>query len=103
MAKLYLTEYVDIGRAHGTAVPIADAGSWAENANSPIPIGGVSNPSVAFGANTTVVRVHCDVICSILITFAGLSATTGNARLAANQTEYFFVRPTQILSVIANT
>ncbi len=102
MAKLYLTEHTASGRYAGSAIPVADTANWVENANSPLNIGGALT-SAPFGPNTTLIRVHCDAICSVLITTAGTLATTSNARMAANQTEYWYVRPGQILSVIANT
>lgn len=101
MALLYLTEHTAAGRYGGGVIPVADTGNWVENASSPLSIGGAV-ASAPFGPNTTLIRVHVDAICSILITTAGSLATTSNARMAANQTEYWYVRPGQILSVISN-
>lgn len=102
MALLYVTEFVTAGRYGGGVVPSADAGSWVENGMSPITIAASPAQSAPFGPNTTLVRVHADSICSVLISVTGTHATTSNARWAASQTEYFYVRPGQILSVIAN-
>ena len=102
MAKLYLTEYVGAGRYYGGAIPVADTGGWKENAASPMTINTALNSSV-FSTNTHLVRVHTDAICSIIIGATPLTASTSNARMAANQTEYYNVEPGQVLSVIANT
>lgn len=60
--------------------------------------------SSIFNANTKVIRVHTDAICSIKVdTNPTASATT--MRLAANQTEYFGVAQgkSQRIAVITNT
>lgn len=102
MAFLYVTEFVTTGRDSAAGVPVGHGGSWRENPASPISIGGSNAESTAFGPNTSLIRVHTDAICSILV---GVSpaATTGNARMAANQTEYFAVQGGQQISVISNT
>jgi hypothetical protein len=103
MSKLYVTEFAGAGRYYGGSVPVADTGTWIENANSPITISGSSAASAAFGKNTQLIRVHTDAICSILVTVAGSAATASNARMAANQTEYFAVIPGQTITVISNS
>jgi len=99
MSKLYVTEYMDMGVAAGF-IPIAKEPALVEQA--PIAISGTHAESAAFGPNTRFIRVHTDVICSIVFGDAPV-ATTSHKRLAANQTEYFGVAPQQKLSVIANT
>jgi hypothetical protein len=103
MSLLYVTEFAEAGRYGGGVIPVARTGQWLENANSPITISGASAASAKFGTYTNLVRLHTDTICSIYITTAGTAATTSNARMAANQTEYFAVIPGQIVTVIANT
>lgn len=66
-----------------------------------VSIAGSHNESLPFSDNTQYIRVNCDAICSIAIGPSAV-ATTNNMRLAANQTEYFQVRPGQVISVISN-
>jgi hypothetical protein len=48
--------------------------------------------SAAFKNNTNLIRIHTDGIASFLVSAAGTSAVANtNARMAANQTEYFMV------------
>lgn len=101
MAKLYVTEFVTAGRDPGSGVPVGHGGSWLENPASPIAIGGGALNSASFGTNTSLIRVNCDAVCSIVIGTSP-SATINNARMAANQTEYFAVVPGQQISVISN-
>jgi hypothetical protein len=103
MSRVFLTEHTSAGRYGGGVIPVADTGQWLENANSPINVTGVAANSAPFGPNTSLIRIHTDTVCSVWVTTAGTSATTNNARMAANQTEYWYVHPGQILSVIANT
>jgi hypothetical protein len=67
-----------------------------------VPIGGPAQ-AVPFLPETQMVRLHCDLGCSILFG-DNPTATTSNARMAANQTEYwsFQVHPGLTLSVVAN-
>ena len=102
MAKAYITEFVGPGVAHGGVVPVANAGSWRENGNSPMGITAATTSSVAFGTNTQLVRVNVDSTCSINIGVT-VTATVNNARMSQGQTEYFTVVPGQVLAVIANT
>ena len=98
MAVLYVTEFNNIGG--GARFPVAGA-LWAAVAEQTVAIGGVTASSAAFNANTLFIRVHTDVICSIDIG-AAPTATTSTARMAANQTEYFSVKPGHKIAVIAN-
>jgi hypothetical protein len=100
MAKLFITEFADMPAARSNGNPqMVQQPCIADQAPVTIAVG--ANPSAAFNALTRCVRVHADSICSIV--FGGAAATTSNARMAANQTEYFWVRPGDTLSVIANT
>jgi hypothetical protein len=60
---------------------------------------GASNP---FSSATKAIRVHTDAICSIAIGTNVVGATTSNMRLAANQTEYFFVNAGDQLASTSN-
>ncbi len=101
MAFLYVTEFVTTGKDSAAGVPVGHGGSWRENPSSPISIGGGSVSSTPFATNTSLIRVHTDAICSVIVGTAP-TATTGNARMAANQTEYFAVQAGQQISVISN-
>lgn len=65
-------------------------------------ITGVSTPSNPFNEATRLVRVHCDVVCSIAFGKTPV-ATATNKRLAANQTEVFSVRSGNSVAVIQNS
>jgi hypothetical protein len=105
MSILYIREYIGIAAVgrYGTAAAAVPVGQEPGTDQSLITISGTHAESAAFGATTKLIRVHTDVICSIVISAAGTAATTGGARLAANQTEYFGVSPGMKVSVIANT
>jgi hypothetical protein len=105
MSTCYIREYIGVaavGRfsTASAAVPIAQEPGTDQ---SVITISGTHAESAAFAATTRLIRVHTDTICSIIISAAGTAATTGGARMAANQTEYFGVSPGMKLSVITNT
>jgi hypothetical protein len=98
MAVLYITEYIDIDgtRQVPTEPPLAQ---------QTVAIGAGSVASAAFQGGTTVIRVHTDAICSVVVSPVGqtISATATSGRMAANQTEYRGVKGGQIISVITNT
>lgn len=95
MAVLYIAEFAKpAGGVNATVAPLPPI------AEQTVAIGGSSTASSAFNAQTTLIRVHTDAICSISI---GAAATSSKMRLAAGQTEYFVVTPSQILNVITNT
>lgn len=101
MATLYITEFSDlsVSFARGNLAQVVAQPPVVEQ--TPLAIG-VAAQSAAFNANTTLVRLHADSVCSILFG-ANPTATTANARMAAGQTEYFGVAPGMKVSVIANT
>jgi len=99
MATLYIAEFRGISPAGPSGAQIAKAPPVVEQQ---VAIGGSHAESAAFNNATTVIRVHTDAICSILIGTTPVAAAT-NARLAADQTEYFGVNPGDKISVISNT
>jgi len=103
MAFLYITEYPDLPGAYATYTPqVVRDPPIVDQAPVAIAVGAAS--SSAFNARTRIVRLHCDVVCSILIGPQGSTvATAANARMAANQTEYRMVIPGYVVSVITNT
>lgn len=67
-----------------------------------VTIGGASTQSQVFNERTKFVRLHCDAICSIKFG-ASPTATADDARMVANQTEFFGVTRGHRLAVITNT
>lgn len=101
MATLYITEFSNIGFAGGAASQVA---AQPHNVKQTVAIGGVSAQSSAFAANTSLIRLHTDAICSVQFG-TNPTATATDARMAANQTEYFTVpmTGTHKVAVITNT
>lgn len=100
MAVLYVTEFdapfIDLSKG----MPMVFGPKLAVNN---VAIGAGSVASAAFGANTKIIRVHTDAICSIAVGGAAPVATASDARMAANQTEYFYVKAGDKIAVITNT
>ena len=104
MATLYIEEFSNIGEATnlvGPALSPVNAAKFPSITGQTVAVAGVSAQSSAFSSSTTLIRVHTDVICSVLIGANPTAVTTRN-RMAANQTEYFGVRPGDSLAVIVN-
>lgn len=97
MATLYITEYLDIDGARQVPrePPLKE---------QTVAIGTVAS-SAPFDSRTTVIRLHADAICSVLVSTAGqtATATAASGRMAANQTEYRGVQGGQLISVITNS
>jgi hypothetical protein len=100
---LYLTEFAEVA--------IGPAGRVDQVAQQPplvadqtVSIGAGSLQSAAFNAKTRIVRVHADVVCSVLFG-TNPTALATSARMAAGQTEYFGVPLGQgfKVAVITNT
>src|SRR6516164_11301527 len=105
MAKLYSAEYHGLPQALSTYVPqlVGESGIVDQ---PPITIGASAAQSAPFQTSTRLVRLHTDVICSVLFgPPASTTATANNQRLAANQTEYKMVvdGAGHCVSVITNT
>lgn len=100
MAVLYITEYAHQAKdVNGQLIP---AGTEPPLASQTVAIG-VAAQSAAFNAKTKFVRLHCDAICSVKFG-SNPTATTSDARMAANSTEFFGLGETGLkLSVISNT
>lgn len=97
MAKLYITEHY--AGAHAGAQIV----KWPPRVSQPpVAIGALPVQSLPFSGDAKIVRIHCDTACSIAFG-DNPEATVDDARMAANQTEYFDVNVGQKLSVIANT
>ena len=99
MATLYITEFANIGRDQGQGVPATPLPPVAEQT---LAIGSASAQSGPFNPATNFIRAHVDATCSIAVG-ANPTAAAGSARMAANQTEYFQVRPGDKIAVIQNS
>lgn len=100
MPTVYVTEYSGVGMQSGP-LAIGNTPPMVFSNNVAITAGSLqSNP---FNANTKMIRIHTDAICSIAIGGTNPTATAADARFAANQTEYFWVNPAHRLAVIINT
>lgn len=101
MAVLYLTELNAIGG--GGNHPISGA-QWPAVFEQVVNITGSSVQSAVVHPNTTLLRINVDAPCSIAIG-TNPTATTVNARLAANQTEYFSIPPNSsyMVAVVSNS
>lgn len=108
MATLYVREYKGIGNTQNvTGIGLSNLptqGAQEPGVDQPtININPSTTPSSVFAATTNLVRLHTDAVCSIAFGPPGTVVTTSNARMAANQTEFFSVIPGHIVAVIANT
>lgn len=98
MATAYISE-------HSGAV----LGVWLEVpklVQNNVAITASSVPSNPFSANTSIIRIHTDAVCSIKFSPGPGEvpvATLSDMRLPSNYTEYFAVRPGDMVAVIANT
>lgn len=98
MAKAFISE-------HSGAV----LGVWLEVPQllqNNVAITAGSLPSNPFNGNTSIIRIHTDAVCSIRFSQSPgetPTATLDDMRLPSNYTEYFAVRPGDIVAVIANT
>lgn len=98
MATLYISEYTSSGFASGQVIP---TGLEPAITNQTLAIGAGSVASAPFNAATRFVRLHTDAICSVKFGASPVAAAT-NARLAANQTEFFSVANGLAVAVISN-
>lgn len=99
MASLYITQYSKLGMdPNGQDV---QAGLEPYVAYEKLTYTGTAAASAAFNAQTRFVRLHSDGIFSYRITAAGTAATTGDARVAANATEFIAVEPGSAMKVSA--
>ena len=104
MATLYVEEFWGAGRPQSADGYLgAPIGTQSQPSYSQIvAITGSTTQSAAFRDTTILVRVHTDAICSVKVGGTNPVADTTNARMAANQTEYFSVKGGEKLAVISN-
>lgn len=96
MATLYITEYKRTGNES------TDSANEPAVAEQTVAIGGATAASAAFNSGTSLVRLHTDAICSVKFGTSPI-ATAASARMAANETRWFGVRPGAGLKVAVIT
>lgn len=97
MGILYITEYADEGKdQNGNLAPVAMLPPLAQQAITFT----TSTQSAVLNAQTRLVRLHTDSICSFRAAVNPTAVTT-DARMAAGQTEYFAVPPGSTLKIAA--
>jgi hypothetical protein len=101
MATLYISEFENcIIDARGN--PVAAPEYPTAVPDHTVAITGSSAQSTPFSGKTRFIQYSVDAICSIAID-ANASATTTNARVAANETRFVGVKRGHVIAVIANT
>lgn len=99
MAKVYITEH-PFPRYHlGAPLPVL---MHPPLASQTVVNTGATTQSAAFNADTKIICIHTDSICSVEFG-ANPTATTASRRLAANSTEFFEVGAGHKVAVILNT
>lgn len=98
MTKLYVTEYPFAN----TTIAMEGGLGQEPGTDQVVDYTAGAAASTAFKANTQMVRIHNDSICSVLFG-TNPTATTNNKRMAANSTEYFVVPAGQSYKVSAIT
>jgi hypothetical protein len=104
VATLYVEEYAgtaSVGSNTGQSRVTAQAAQEPSLASQIVAITGSSTQSGPFTVNTTFVRLHTDAICSVAFG-PNPTAVTTQKRMIAGQTEYFGVRPNDLVAVIVN-
>jgi hypothetical protein len=95
-SKLYIREYKTISSLGPIVAQIAPEPGVDQ---APVDFTSGAASSAPFATTTHVVRVWCDVSCSILFGPSPQTATNANAPLGAGAAEYFAVSPGQLVSV----
>lgn len=101
MAFLYICEYERPQDGNAFPMQVADETNVGLD-QTRIANDGASTPSAAFAATTRFVRIHSDSVCSIKFG-PNPTATTSSKRMAAGQTEYYYVKPGDKVAAILNT
>lgn len=104
MAVLYISEATELRVVAGQSAPAIDQPGLATQT---VAIGGASVQSAALNSKTRLVRLHCDIACSIAIG-ANPTATTAMLRMPIGATEFFHLNGADVvgagvkIAVIAN-
>ena len=104
MATLYITEFSHLAPTATPGNDAAPAPVVPGTAEQSIAITAGSVASAAFNANTKMIMVQPDAICSLAFSTSGSAATAVNTahRVAANETRFYGVTPGGKVSVITN-
>lgn len=98
MANLFISEYLETATDYeGRQVM---AGKEPAIATQVVGIVAGHSESNPFTSGTKFVRLHTDVKCNIQIGLAPVAVIDVDARMAANQTEFFAVTPGHSVSVL---
>lgn len=100
MATLYITEYSSIGNSQNGPAQTA-VGKFI--ATQTVALSGSTARSAALSAQTKIVRLHTDAICSFKFGGSTVTAATTDPRMAADNTEYFGVDGGEYIAAITNT
>ena len=98
MAFLYITEYA---RQALDYRGIVAAGEEPAITVQKIAIAAGSTSSAAFNAKTRFVELHTDAVCHVRFGAAPQTAVITDKRMAANQTQFFGVKPGDIVANLA--
>ena len=99
MAKLYITEFTDLGRNFsGLAMAAPSAPPVASQAVTFT----TTTQSAAFNDATKLIMVQADAVCSIEIG-SDPTATTNSMRMAAGETRFYGVTPGHKIAAVTNT
>lgn len=109
MAAVYISEYSAIANVSIHLLGIMSAQSKTQTpaaqepciADQVVAISGSSTQSSEFNAQTTMIRINTDAVCSIAIG-PNPTASATSKRLSANTTEYFGVQRGHKVAVITN-
>ncbi len=104
MATLYITEFSGLGQFNSQIFQNAPA--CPPLADQKLTITTTSTASTTFSANTHLIQVETDAICSLAFsttTDSTVSATTSAMRLAAGETRLYGVNPGFSVAVVTNT
>lgn len=99
MSQLYIEEYATNALGARGRVPAAQQPPLAVQK---VDFSASEAKSAVFQPTTAFVRLHTDAACSFLFGVAPV-ASANNARLNANQTEYFGTVPGHKVSVVSNS
>lgn len=98
-SKLYIREYKGIATVNVYQAEVAPEPGVDQ---TPVDFTAGAASSATFATTTHVVRLWCDVSCSVLFGPSPQTATNANAPLAGGAAEYFAVIPGQLVSVHSN-
>lgn len=96
-ATLYVSEF---GNYQPNALPAAFAPA---NTMQTVAVTGTSAQSSAFGSNTVLIRLFADAAMCVVVGGSSPTATATSQPMAANQVEYFLVRPGDKVAAITCT